>query len=332
LIIAQTPLRVSLVGGGSDLRAFYSAGFGAVISATIDRSVYVGLSRSPCLTGVLVRHAAVEWADNAARVAHPLVRECLRLAGAEAPLDITCFGDVPPGSGLGSSSALCVGLLQVLQVAKGEPATSELLARMACTVEIDLLEAPIGKQDQYAASYGGLNYIRFNADESVDVDPLRCPDGFVEELEKMLMLFHLGRRESSSTILVEQRRNVTVASTRSRLEQAVELATELRKRLEGGNLDEVGAILDEGWRLKRAYARGISNELIEHHYATARRAGARGGKVLGAGGGGFLLLCCEPDRQAAVRTALASLTQQPFRFVRVGSRVICDDTGALPCA
>jgi len=199
-------------------------------------------------------------------------------------------------------------------------------------VEIERVREPIGKQDQYAAAYGGLNYLRFHANESVEVQPIACTPETRAELERHLMLFYVGQERTARSILEEQGRNMEVPDKFRRVAQMAELAGELRRALEQGRLQACGEILHEGWRLKSGVATGISNELVETSYRKGREAGASGGKLLGAGGGGFLLLFCPPDRQAAVRAALAPLRNLSAGLSQGGSQVIYSDATAQPSA
>ena len=233
------------------------------------------------------------------------------------------MGDIPLGSagvGLGSSSSLAVGVLNALYAFKGQCVSAEKLARNACKIEIDLLENPIGKQDQYIAAYGGLQHIRFNGDESVFVDPVICKKQTKDELNSKLMLFYTGIMRVSSSILAEQKQQTD--NKREHLDRMVELSEELREILINNELNRFGEILHEGWINKRNLASGIANAKIDDYYDRAKKAGAAGGKILGAGGGGFLLLYCEKEKQNDVRNALPDLKESPFRLEPQGSKII----------
>jgi D-glycero-alpha-D-manno-heptose-7-phosphate kinase len=318
---SRTPVRISFVGGGSDIPAFYRHRTGAVVSTAIDKYVYVRVRPVPGDRAITVRHSEQERVQDVAQLKHELVRECLRLAPPGGALDLTITADVPPSSGLGSSSALCVGVLHVLRVIRGEKVEAAHLAAEACTVEMDRCGAPIGRQDQYAAAFGGLNSLRFNPDDTVDVLPLACSAETLAGVQRRLMLFRIGARPPAATVLAGQVRNMRDEAAYAAVAASVELAAEFRASLEAGELARLGPILDRAWRLKRSLAPGISNSTIARAYASARSAGATGGKVLGAGGGGFLLLYCEPEHQAAVRAALAPMRELPFRFASRGSLV-----------
>jgi len=320
VIISRTPFRVSFAGGGTDLRAFYGEEPGAVTSVTIDRYMYITVNRRFDDT-LRVSYSRTEIVDDFEKLHHPIVRECLRLTGLTSGLEITSVADMPAGTGVGSSSSFTVGLLHALYAFGGTYASPERLAREACAVEIEILGEPIGKQDQYAAAYGGLQHLRFLPDESVQVDPVICRPETFRELQGSLLFFYTGTVRSASKILSEQRRNT--AAKRVHLREMQRQAEKVRDVLhEGTGLERIGALLHEGWMLKQQLAGGISSPAIDGYYQEARRAGALGGKILGAGGGGFLMLYVEPRHQAQVTAALTDLRPIPIGFEREGSKII----------
>lgn len=324
MILTRTPFRISFAGGGSDLRSFYSRRPGAVVSTTIDKAMYVAIH--PYFHDkIRIKYSRTEDVASAADVQHPLVRECLRMVGIERGMEIASFADVPAGTGMGSSSAFTVGLLHALMARAGRALTPEGLAAAACQIEIDELGEPIGKQDQYATAYGGLNYIRFLPDERVEIVPIACSSTTRETLNARLMLFYVGQERPANTILAEQARNMADSEKFKRVSRMAELAEELRRALEKNDVDSFGEILHQGWLMKSGVAAGITNDLIESSYRLGREAGAEGGKLLGAGGGGFLLLYCRELKQAQVRTALAHLREMPFRTSSEGTRLLFDD-------
>ncbi|HZU24668.1 MAG TPA: galactokinase [Bryobacteraceae bacterium] len=326
MIVVRTPFRISFTGGGSDLPEFYRRERGAVVSATIDKYMYLAIH--PYFhSRIRIKYSRTEDVDRVEDIQHPIVRECLLWRQIPKGMEIASFADVPAGSGLGSSSSFTVGLLHALRAWYGEPATAEELARSACEVEIGRLGQPIGKQDQYAAAYGGMNFIRFYPDESVSVDPILLPPEAEQEFSQRLLMFYLGQERQASDILEEQARNMADEAKFSRVREMAALAEEFRTALLRHCFTACGELMNEGWRLKRELAGGISNDLVESTYQRAMAAGATGGKVLGAGGGGFLLLYCEPRRQERLRAALADLREMPFRFSPEGSRVIYADNG-----
>jgi D-glycero-alpha-D-manno-heptose-7-phosphate kinase len=323
MIIAKTPLRISFAGGGSDLKAYYRNVYGSVVSTTIDKYMYVSINKT-FDHHIRVIYSKIEYVEHIDEIEHNLAREALKLVGIKGGgLDISYMGDMLPaqfGSGLGASSSLTVGILNALHALKGERIAAETLAEEACRIEIELLGRPIGKQDQYAAACGGLNYFRFNQDESVLVEPILCHQETMNELNKNLLLFYTGLNPQSDSILKEQTRktpkNLPV------LDSMVGLTEELRKALKNNNLRRFGDILHEGWLYKQKLAKDITNPAIDAWYERARKAGASGGKILGSGGGGFLLIYCEEKSQNKVRKALADLREVPFHFEPEGSKII----------
>ena len=320
MIISRTPFRVSLAGGGTDLRAFYAEEPGAVTSVTINRYMYITVNRR-FDDSLRVSYSRTEIVDEMEELRHPIVRECLRLTGLTRGLEITSIADIPAGTGVGSSSSFTVGLLHALYAFTGRYASPDRLAREACHIEIDLLGEPIGKQDQYAAAYGGLQHIRFNPDESVFVDPVICPPAALQELEASLMAFYTGTTRSAASILTRQRQGTP--AKRDHLRAMRDLAVRTRDALrEGDRLHRIGELLHEGWLHKQELAGGITNPAIDDCYRRAREAGALGGKILGAGGGGFLLLYAEPAAHPRVERVLAGLRRIPFGFEPQGSKII----------
>jgi D-glycero-alpha-D-manno-heptose-7-phosphate kinase len=320
MIISQTPYRVSFAGGGTDLPAYYRQEFGAVLSVTIDQHIYVTLHRRFEST-IRVSYSRTEVARTIDDVQHELVREAMRLVEIDEPLEITTIGDVPSGTGMGSSSSLTVGLLTALYGYQHRIVSPKLLAERACRIEIDILNKPIGRQDQYAAAFGGLNYIRFNCDDAVDVEPVPCRAETLTELEQRALLLYTGQTRDANLIL-EQQSNIP--EHRFGVFRAMrDLADEMRHSLAGeGDLDRFANLLHDGWELKRSLGCGISNDQIDEWYTVARRAGAVGGKLLGAGGGGFVLLIAPTWRHRAIREALGRPRELPFKISRCGSRNI----------
>jgi D-glycero-alpha-D-manno-heptose-7-phosphate kinase len=320
VIISQTPYRVSFVGGGTDLPAFYRNEPGAVLSVALDKHMYVTVSPRFEPT-TRVAYTRTEIAENVGDVQHELVREALKLTGLGRHLEITTVGDVPAGTGLGSSSSLTVGLLLGLYAYKGQIVSAKNLAEQACRIEIDVLGKPIGKQDQYAAAFGGMNYIRFNPDGSVDVEPVPATPETMQELQKRVLLFYTQQQRDADTIL--KRQSEGTKDRLSVLRSMRDLAQEMRLALGGGGgLDEFGRLLHEGWKLKRSLGFGISIDVVDAWYEQARKLGAQGGKLLGAGGGGFLMLFAPPERHNLIRDALGHPRELTFGIDRRGGRVI----------
>jgi D-glycero-alpha-D-manno-heptose-7-phosphate kinase len=323
MIISRTPLRISFVGGGSDLQAFYRDQPGAVVSTAIDKYIYVSVTRRFDHT-VRVSYTRTEIVETVENLQHELAREALRLAGLSGGVEIVTIADVPAGTGLGSSSSVTVGLLNAIYAYREKFRSAEQLAHDACRIEIDTLHKPIGKQDQYSAAFGDLNYMEFHADETVVVRPVICAAETRRLLQQRLMTFFTGIRGDAADILTEQQADTRREDKKEVLAEMVELARQLRDALQQNDLSGFGALLHRNWELKKRMNTRISNPQVDAWYHAARRAGAQGGKILGAGGGGFLLLYCEEDSQEAVRQAMTAfgLREFPMSFDRQGSRII----------
>jgi D-glycero-alpha-D-manno-heptose-7-phosphate kinase len=319
VIITQTPYRVSFAGGGTDLPAFYEHEAGAVLSVALKQHMYVTVSPRFDKT-TRVAYTKVEIADGIDNVEHTIAREALRMTGLGEHLEITTVGDVPSGTGLGSSSSLAVGLLNALYAYKGQVTSPGLLGQQACDIEIDILGKPIGRQDQYAAAFGGVNYIQFNPDHTVDVEPVPTDPGFLHELERHVLLLYTAKQRDADSILKKQSEGS--ADKLTVLRAMRDLAGEMRMVMGKGDLAEFGALLHQGWELKRSLGFGISNAGVDEWYEAARANGAMGGKLLGAGGGGFLMVMAPPHKHAAIRAACGNPQELPFRIDRRGSRVI----------
>jgi D-glycero-alpha-D-manno-heptose-7-phosphate kinase len=323
MIISRTPLRMSFAGGGSDLPSYYRENGGAVLSTAIDKFVYVTVSEK-FDSHIRVSYSRTEEVESVDEVAHPLVREGMKLSGVTDGVEITSVADIPAkGTGLGSSSSFTVGLMHALYAHRGLHVPAERLAAEACEIEIGRCGEPIGKQDQYAAAYGGLSFIRFNQDDSVCVDPIICRRETIRDLESQILVFYTGITRSASAILKSQGEALaTQADKRQIMARMVALAYDLKREIEANRPDQLGAILHESWLLKRSISDNISSSQIDLWYEAARKAGATGGKVLGAGSGGFLVFAVPEDRKSAVRKALADLKEVSFGFEPQGSKII----------
>ena len=273
---------------------------------------------------IRIKYSRTEDVNEIDDIQHPLVRECLKVVGIQKGIEITSIADVPAGTGLGSSSSFTVCLLHALYAYKGKFVTKEKLATDACRIEIEVLNEPIGKQDQYAASYGGLNYIQFNSDETVCVEPIICKPEVKEHLEKHLLMFYVGNERKASQILTEQKKNINQKEKLEIITKLVKLAKSMKESLQIGNLNDFGEILHQGWVLKKKMARNISNQVLDEYYEKALKAGVIGGKLLGAGGGGFFLFYCKQRYQEDVRKAL-NLKELNFKFDNEGSKIIYID-------
>ncbi|MCE5307553.1 MAG: galactokinase [Acidobacteriales bacterium] len=322
MIITQTPLRISFFGGGTDFRDFFLHEGGCVLSSAIDRYIFVIL-KERFDDKIRVGYTRTELVDSVDEIQHELVRECLRKSGIQRRVEVATMADIPSsGSGMGSSSAVTVGLLNAMYQYLNKPKDFETLARQACEIELDILKKPIGIQDQYISAYGGQKFISFDTDGNVSLEPLALDEETVFCLNQYLMLFYTNISRKAETVLGEQRQNIK--DRLDVLRRMKELALLGKRCLLSGALDEFGRLLHESWNLKKQLASGISNGAIDEIYSAALRCGALGGKITGAGGGGFLLLCCPPERQDRVRAALRGLPELPFGLERAGTKVIFD--------
>jgi D-glycero-alpha-D-manno-heptose-7-phosphate kinase len=323
MIISRTPLRISFVGGGSDLPSFYRHSVGAVVSTAINKYIYITVNPK-FDRKIRASYSQTEMVDTIDELQHELIREALRLVDIAGAIEITSISDIPSqGTGLGSSSSYTVGLLNALYAYRGHLAGAERLAQESCHIEIDRCGHPIGKQDQYIAAYGGFKYIRFNQDGSVFVDPILCNPQARKCIQERLLLLYTGLTRRSGDILSEQSRNTEQdESKRQSLQRMVSLAEQLYEALTRSDVDGFGEILHTGWLEKRRLATGITTSAIDEWYETARVHGAIGGKILGAGGGGFLLLYAPIDRHREICQALPQLRPIPFHFEPQGSKLI----------
>jgi D-glycero-alpha-D-manno-heptose-7-phosphate kinase len=320
MIITQTPLRVGLVGGGTDLPDYYREHGGRVLNCAIDKYVYV-IVKQRFDDDIYVNYSQKEIVSRVEELKHELVREAMYMTGVRTGVEITMLADIPSaGSGLGSSSSVTVGLLHALWAYQGHHASAEELAEGACTIEIDRCGKKIGRQDQYIAALGGIRDIRFGPGDRVIADELSISMADRRALQDQLMLFFTGITRSATTILTEQSANV--ASSLEELDGLRDLAAAAADGLRRRNVAAVGEAMKDSWALKRKLASGVTNEAIDRAVELAIEAGATGAKVTGAGGGGFLLLICPPEKQTAVRESLSHLRELPVRLDRLGSRVV----------
>jgi D-glycero-alpha-D-manno-heptose-7-phosphate kinase len=322
MIITRTPFRVSFTGGGSDLRDYYlNNSYGAVISTAIQKYVYIVIH--PYFhSKIRIKYSKTEDVETVDEIQHPIVRECLRKVRIDTGIEIASFADVPAGTGLGSSSSFTVGLLNALYAYRGKVVSKERIAREACEIEIDILGEPIGKQDQYAAAFGNINYIRFNKDETVDVSPILLSENAKKKLESSLCLYYIGGKRKASGILCEQKRNMSDETRVRNVRDMVALTEELRDALQREEIDALGSLLHKSWQLKKDLASGISNEDIDELYDNALRHGVSGGKLLGAGGTGFLLLYADDHETLEKKLSCRTL---PVNIDREGTKILFYD-------
>jgi D-glycero-alpha-D-manno-heptose-7-phosphate kinase len=330
-VVTRAPFRISFAGGGTDLPSFYEKDYGAVVSTTIDKYVYVMINRCRPMLGrgiddagryrIRLSYSSTENVQQIDELKHPIVREALRLLDLDLPIDIATMADVPAGNGLGSSGTFCVALLHALHSIKGESPNPEQLAAEAAHVEINVLGRPVGKQDHYAAAFGGFNVIQFLSNGEVTVRRLDSPETLAGQIFPHLMLLYTGTSRDAGTVLAEQRDNVESLTNdlTTMRDHAHQLESLLRDRF---CTQRFGELLNANWHHKRSLASGISNGDIDRWYDRAIGAGALGGKICGAGGGGFLLLLVEPERRARVRAALEELTELAIGYEPHGSEVI----------
>jgi len=322
MIITRTPFRISFAGGGSDLKEYYLKYGGSVLSVSINKYVYLSMHPYFNSKQYFLKYSENELVDNIRDIKHKIIRQVLgdyKIKG----IDFNSSADIPSGTGLGSSSAFTSGLTTLCNAYNGMYMNNEDIASYACDVEINKLGEPIGKQDQYACSVGGLNFIKFNQDNTVSVEKILLKSDKLHELENNLLMFYLGSTRSASKILLEQRMNIIDNQQKiENLHRMVNLSKELKVELKNSNIDSMGDILHRGWMYKKELASQISNEKIDYYYDLALKSGATGGKLLGAGGSGFLLFYVHKEMQEKIRLSLLDLKEVPFKFDNEGTKVI----------
>jgi len=330
MIIVRAPARISFVGGGTDLPAFYTQSPGCVISTAINKYSYAVVNRQPLAHGkVSARYSTAESAGHSRELKNNRIREALLHFGIEHDVDVTTFSDIPINSGLGASSSFSVALMKALLLLQGKEADQREVAELASHLEINLVKDPIGKQDQYAAAFGGMKVFRFNLDHSVDVEPVYLDYKKQSALEGHIQLFYTGIARLASSVLAEQSANAQKKF--STFKEMADLVPEFRAKLLAGDFRGLGALLHAGWLKKKTLASNISNSVIDDFYAAGMNAGAWGGKVLGAGGGGCVMFLTPNGRKLAVQNAAAAVAKKhnlenfieiPVRFVQSGVEVL----------
>jgi D-glycero-alpha-D-manno-heptose-7-phosphate kinase len=321
MIISRTPLRISFAGGGSDLPSFYVHDQGAVLSTTIDKYIYLAIHKFFDHDKIQLKYSKTELVNSYSDIQHPIFRECLSEFNIKG-VDINSIADIPAGTGLGSSSSFTVGLLNVLNAYGHNHVSQEYLASKACAIEIDRLKEPIGKQDQYAAAYGGLNFILFNNDGTVDVEKVLMRPEIKRQLEANLIMIYTGDIRSAGSLLQQQNQAMKQADKRIIQREMVRQAFELKETLQNNQIDDFGRMLHEGWLLKKSLTASISTTLVEEIYQKGLDAGALGGKLLGAGGGGFILFYCPLDKRDNFKKEMAGYRELEFQFDNTGSKII----------
>jgi D-glycero-alpha-D-manno-heptose-7-phosphate kinase len=324
MIITRSPLRITLGGGGTDLPSYYRQHGGFLIAAAIDKYVYVTVMR-PFTPGIYLKYSKLEHVEATSDVHHPIIREAINLLEFRTPqIEITTLADIPAGTGLGSSGSFTTALLKALYAHRRRLLHPSELAELACEIEIDRLKEPIGKQDQYIASYGGLTCFTFHKDGKVDAEPLKMPIDAIFNLEDNLLLFFTGFSRSASSILADQhdRTRAADADMLNSLHHVKELGMQSRKVLESGDTAAFGELMHEHWEHKKRRTAGMSNPQIDEWYDLGRRNGALGGKLVGAGGGGFLMFYAENHRRLRSAMTAAGLEEIRFRFDFEGTKVL----------
>ena len=326
MILARAPMRITLGGGGTDLPSYYSQHGGFVLSAAIDKYIYVYVNRPAADELIRVKYSRYEEVKKPEDVAHDLVRPALQLLGIHNNIEIVSMADVPAGTGLGSSSTYLACLLTALYELKRERVPTHGLAEFACHVEMELAGHPVGKQDHYMAAFGGITCLDIGRDGRVHVSPLDLSISTAEELRSNVLLFFTGLTRSANTILQSQQSDTSAgdATVVDSLHRTKELGLRIKEVLEQGNLDQFGLLLHEHWENKKRRSSQISDARIDRWYTAARESGALGGKIIGAGGGGFLMLYCPNGKKASVRRAMSAegLHEMSYNFDFQGAKVL----------
>lgn len=325
MIISRAPFRVSICGGGSDLPSFYEKHTGCVISTTIKKYCYLTLHPAFMKNDISLKYSQTENVHDYTEINHEIFKECFRRFDING-VEIASMADIPSGTGLGSSSTFTVALLKLLYTYQNKYASTYHIAKEACDIEINALHNPIGKQDQFAAAFGGLKFYEFERDGFVKIEPIIMKPESYKKLENNLLMFYTGITRSASKILSEQKDNIEHDKSKEEiLIKMCELTHKLKAHLEQNDVDYVGEVLREAWELKKQMAGSISQSSIDEYYQRGIKAGATGGKLLGAGGGGFILFYVPSDKQESVRSELKELKELPFEFDNSGVSIIFSD-------
>lgn len=321
MIISRTPFRISFAGGGSDLPSFYRREPGAVLSTSIDKYMYIAIHPFFEKNKIQLKYSKTELVDAIQDIKHPIFREVLNMYGLTG-VDLNSIADIPSGTGLGSSSSFTVGLLNAVRAYLGKATSGHRLGELACDVELNKVGSPIGKQDQFAAACGGLNFITFYGDETVNVEKIIMDPVKKRELDENLMMVFVGGEHSANAILKNQQAAISDDKKFQTQRDMVKLAYDLRHSLESNEIDDFGRILHEGWLMKKSLTAGISTGIVDEMYDRGIKAGALGGKLLGAGGAGFILFYCPKERQEAFRQQMGDINEMKFHFDDFGSKII----------
>lgn len=329
MIISRTPFRITLGGGGTDLPSFYTKYGGFVVSATINKYMYISAIRSIFENCIRIKYSKTEEVTNIEELKHDIARETLKLMDISAPIEITSMADLPAGSGLGSSSSYTVGLLNVLHNFKREYISTKELAEEACKLEIDILKKTVGKQDQYTAAYGGFIVLDIEKSGKVNVRKVNINENTIDDLNQNLLIFYTNHLRSAETILSHQSKMTEIGDYNviDSLLEIKEIGYNILESLENGNIVNIGYLFDKHWNLKKKMSNDISNPDFDKIYQYAKNNGALGGKIMGAGGGGFFIFYTE-DKSTQLKEAMKSigLKEMKYKFSFSGSRIIYDFT------
>jgi D-glycero-alpha-D-manno-heptose-7-phosphate kinase len=325
MIVTRTPARIPLAGGGTDIRAYASRYGGFVVSAAINKYVYITINPR-FEDNIRVSYSKTEIARNVDEIEHPIVREALRLAGLVGGLEIVSVADIPANTGLGSSGAFTVGLLNALHTFKREKVSAETLAEEASSILMDVLHEPIGVHDQYLAALGGITCLAIDQSGQVQASALAVCDGIAKELEGNLLLFYTGVKRSASEVLAQESQAISHGhdGVTAALHTVKEIGWQIKEALETGNLRRFGELLDDHWQSKKRLSPRVSSDRLDRWYELAKGNGALGGKIMGAGGGGFFMFYCDNQNRARLRGAMAAegLREMRFAIDFEGSKVL----------
>lgn len=322
--ISRTPFRISFAGGGSDLPSYYKMYGGAVLSTSINKYIYIAIHPFFDKNKIQLKYSNTELVSDFDEIKHPIFKEILLMNELKG-IDINSIADIPSGTGLGSSSSFTVGLLNAINAYKNKSSSNEYLAKTASYIEINKLASPIGKQDQYAAAYGGLNFITFNSDDTVKVDKIIMDPVKKNELDSNLILIYTGNVRSANSILKDQNLEIRKEKKIKIQKKMIDIAFNLKIMLENNKIDDFGSILHEGWLLKKSLTNKISNEHVDQIYNEGINAGALGGKLLGAGGQGFILFYCPNKNKNNFRIKMRKYHELNFKFDNDGSKIIYNE-------
>lgn len=322
MIFSRAPMRVSFCGGGSDLPAFYEKFGGCVISTAIRKYVYIAIHPAFFKDSITLKYSKTEIVDDVNQIEHKIFKAVLKKYQIKG-VEITSMADIPSGTGLGSSSSFTVALLKLIRAYSKQSYSTYAIASEACDIEINKVGSPIGKQDQFASAFGGLNFITFHKNGKVTVEPVTIPNNKEQELENNLLLFYTGLTHDANVILKEQTQNISYDQQKINTQiEICNMTKKLKNHLECGDIDYLGGVLKRTWELKKTLSSAVTNKIIDDIYDKAIKAGASGGKLLGAGGGGFLLFYVKPEHQHDVRIVMASYQEMDFRIDYDGVTII----------